>query len=187
MVSRIGDVMTRSVITLHKGANTMDAVKLMAEHAISCIIIIDNSYRPIGIVTERDMVKRVLKNTLDPRSTRIEDVMTSPVITMPGDRKITEAINIMHKYHFRRIVVVTGKNRLLGILTQSDLLMRIHKVQLELEDMNENLRNTIKSLKRYKKATTAEARIDSLKKKIRGLERTLERAHRDVSNPPKKR
>lgn len=186
MVSSVGEVMTRSVITLSKEASVMDAVKLMADNSISCIIVADKSYRPKGIITERDMVKRVLKNNLDPWNTRIDDVMTSPVITMPKERKITEAINIMQKYHFRRIVVVTSNNKLLGILTQSDLLMKIHRVQLELEKMNENLRNSISSLKRYQKASSTEARVKSLKRKVRNLEKALERAQREVTEETEK-
>ena len=180
MVSKIGDVMSRHVITLKKGSRVMDAIKLMAERSISCVIITDNAHRPIGIITERDMVKRVLKNVLDPRSTKIDDVMTSPVITMPAEKRVTDAINMMQKYHFRRIVVATEKNKLLGILTQSDLLMRIRKVQKELEEMNENLRNTINSLKRYKRSAKTETRIKSLKNKIRTLEKALEKVQRDV-------
>lgn len=180
MVSKIGDAMSRHVITLKKGSSVMDAIRLMSGRSISCIIIIDSAQKPIGIITERDMVKRVLKNMLDPGSTKIDDVMTSPVITMPAEKRITDAINMMQKYHFRRIVVATEKNKLLGILTQSDLLMRIHKVQIELEEMNENLRNTINSLRRYKRSAKTEARIKSLKDVIRKLERALERAQRDV-------
>ncbi len=180
MISKIGDVMSRHVVTLKKGSRVIDAIKLMAKHTISCVIIVDNSHRPIGIITERDMVKRVLKNALDPRSTKIDDVMTFPVITMPADKRITDAINMMQKYHFRRIVVATEKNKLLGILTQSDLLMRIHKVQIELEEMNDNLRNTINSLKRYKRSARTESRIKSLKGKIRTLEKALEKVQGDV-------
>lgn len=176
MASNIGDLMSRGVITLKKGSVVMDAVRLMARHSISCVVIIDRSSRPIGIVTERDMVKRVLGNSLDPKKTRIDDVMSSPVITMSADGKMTDAINMMHKYHFRRIVVATDRNRLIGVLTQSDLLSSVYRVQSELEEMNENLRNTIKSLRRYRMAATSEARTSSLRKKVHSLEKALEKA-----------
>jgi CBS domain-containing protein len=182
MVSDIKNVMTKHVITLHKGSTVAEAVKLMAKHTISCVIVVDKGFKPIGIITERDMVKRVLKNKLDTNNTKIGDVMTVPVITLPANRRITDAVNLMHKYHFRRIVVVTTQNKLLGILTQSDLLMEVHKVQLELEKMNDHLRNTVNSLKRYKKETTAQARIKDLKKKISGLEKAMERAQKAANN-----
>jgi CBS domain-containing protein len=180
MVSKIGDVMSKHVITLHIGATVMDAVKIMARRSISCIVIVDRHFKPLGIITERDMVKRVLSNNVDPKNTKIDVVMTSPVITMPADRKITDAIRMMQKYHFRRVVVATDKNKLLGILTQSDLLDNIHRVQLELEDMNENLRNSVSSLRRYSKSSKSEKVIGSLKDKIQKLEKSLEKAHRTV-------
>ncbi len=182
MVSKIEDVMSRQVITLKKGANVMDAVRLMADRAISCVIIVDNAHKPVGIITERDMVKRVLNDALDPESTKIDDVMTSPVITIPADKRVTDAINMMQKYRLRRVVVATDKNKLLGILTQSDLLVRVHKVQKELGKMNESLRNTINSLNRYKKVTTSDARITSLKKKIHELEKELKKT-RNATQP----
>lgn len=182
MVSKISDVMTTHVVTMQKGNSIMAAVNLMADRSISCVIVVDSDSRPIGIMTERDMVKRVLKNVIDPRITKIDEVMTAPVITISADMKITEAINMMHKYHFRRVVVVTDKNRLMGVLTQSDLLTEVHKVQLELEKMNENLRNSVNSLKRYKKSAGTEATMKILKDKIRKLEKSLEAAQYKNAN-----
>jgi CBS domain-containing protein len=182
MVSKIADVMTTNVVTVKKGTFVSEIVSLMKKHGISCIIVTDHSLRPLGIITERDMVRRVLSNSLNPRKTIVDDVMSTPVITMSSQRKITDAINMMQKFHFRRVVIATDKKKLLGILTQSDLLMEVHKVQLELEKMNEHLKNTVKSLQRYSKVGTTNARVKSLKDKITKMEKTLEKTQRIVEN-----
>jgi CBS domain-containing protein len=187
MVSKIGDVMTRRVITLKRGSGLSEAVRIMADHSISCIIIVDNRMHPLGIVTERDMVRRVLRNKMNTDVLKIDDIMSSPVMTISSEKKITDAINMMQKYHFRRVVVTDKNERLLGILTQSDLLLEVHRVQLELEKMNENLRNTIRSLGRYSKIGTEDARIKSLKSKITRLEKSLERANRSIEKQLKQK
>ena len=74
MVSKISDVMTRNVITLTRGSTVEDAVKIMTKHKISCLVIVNDKDKPVGIVTERDMVRRVLNNGLDPAKTKIDDV-----------------------------------------------------------------------------------------------------------------
>jgi CBS domain-containing protein len=190
MVSTISKLMTKKVITVRNGSMVKEAVSLMTKHGISCVIVVDQSGKPVGIVTERDMVRRVLNNSLRPENTRIDSIMSSPVMTMSPEKRITEAINLMTRYHFRRAVIADKSNKLLGILTQSDLLAEVHKVQLELEEMNESLRKTVRSMQRYSKIGTQSARVSSLKKKITRLEKELEKAKRSVEksgkNPRKK-
>ncbi len=186
MVSKISDVMTKNVITVKKGSTVIEVVKLMTRHGISCVIVVEDSYKPTGIVTERDMVRRVLNNSLDPRTTKIDEIMSSPVMTMSPGKRITDAINLMQKYHFRRAVIADKGDKLMGILTQSDLLMEVHKVQQELERMNENLRLTVKSLQRYSKVGTGSARVKSLKGKIEKLEKSLAQANKILEKTKKK-
>ena len=175
MLGKISDIMTRNVVTLKKGDNVMAAVKLMTENSISCVVITDVSSKPVGIVTERDMVKRVLNNSVDPHTTKIETIMTSPVMTVSSHKRVTQAIEIMQKYRFRRLVIVSDDSKLEGILTQSNLMLKVHKTQIELEKMNESLRKSLDSIRRYSKVGTKDARVKSLKEKVRKLESKLEK------------
>jgi CBS domain-containing protein len=177
MVKSISEIMTRNVITITKGSSVGEAVRLMTKHRISCLIITDTNYKPVGIVTERDMVRRVLKNNLDIERTKIDEIMSSPVMTMHKEKRITDAIALMEKYHFRRVVVSDKDGKLLGVVTQSDLLLQVYEVKMELEEMNDSLRNTVKSLKRYNTISTESARIKALKEKIRRLEKNIENSH----------
>ena len=185
MVSKISDVMTRNVITLTRGSTVEDAVKIMTKHKISCLVIVNDKDKPVGIVTERDMVRRVLNNGLDPAKTKIDDVMSSPVMTMSTEKRVTDAISLMQKYHFRRVVISDKSGKLCGVLTQSDLLLQVYKVKTELEEMNTHLRNTVKSLKRYSDIGTENARVKNLKQKVTKLERSLERTHKILDKETK--
>ena len=130
MVVKIGDIMTKSVVTLPKGAKISAAAKLMAERSISCIVIVDDRNKPIGIVTERDIVKRVLFANADANKVTLEDIMSSPVITTTKDTKLMVAMKKMRENSIRRLVSVDKDRELNGIVTQTDL----HKVMHRLEE-----------------------------------------------------
>ena len=178
MLSKIADTMTRDVVTLKKDDIVMKAVRTMSDKSISCLVVVDSAYKPIGIVTERDMVKRVLNNSVDPENTRIETIMTSPVMTVSAEKNIIQAIEMMHKYHFRRLVITSKDGKLTGILTQSNLLMKVHETQIELEKMNESLMKSVSSLRKYSKIGTKDARVKSLKSKIKRLESELKKTRK---------
>jgi len=129
MTVKIGDIMTKSVVTLPKGAKISAAAKLMAERSISCIVIVDDGNKPIGIVTERDIVKRVLFANADANKVTLEDVMSSPVITTTKETKLMLAMKKMKENSIRRLVSVDKDGELDGIITQTDLHKVMHKLQ----------------------------------------------------------
>lgn len=129
-VIKIGEIMTKSVVTLPKGAKISAAAKLMAERSISCIVIVDDRNKPIGIVTERDIVKRVLFANADPNKVILEDVMSSPVVTAGKDIKLMAAMKLMRENSIRRLVIIEKSGELNGIVTQTDL----HKVMGRLHE-----------------------------------------------------
>ena len=118
---KVGTFMTRSVITLPKSAKVSSAARLMAERSISCIVIVDNNNRPAGIITERDIVRRVLFANIDPKTKKLGDVMSSPVITASRETGIFDAMKTMQKNKIRRIVIVDTDGKLIGLVTQTDL------------------------------------------------------------------
>ncbi len=120
-VVTVGRCMTKSVVTLPKDAKVTSAIRLMAERSISCIVVVNKTNKPIGIITERDLVKRVLFANIFPKETKMEQVMSSPVITTSKNTNIFEAITKMQKNKIRRLVVTDSKGKLIGIVTQTDL------------------------------------------------------------------
>ncbi len=180
-MSKISEVMTSPVITLARDGLIMDAVRLMSEKSISCVVITDSRDKPIGIITERDMVRRVLNNRIDPEATKIDAVMTSPVKTMSADMKVIQAIEAMHKFRFRRLVIAGDDGKLVGVVTQSNLMMKVHATQIELEKMNENLRKSLSSIQKYSKVGSRDARVKDLKAKIKKLEKEMTEYRKDTN------
>ena len=116
----VRDIMTRDVATIDiKNDVTSLALKMLGLDVGS--IIITDKGRPVGIVTERDIVKKIVSKNLTPNDISIGELMTTPLITIPATEDVTNAMYRMVKMRIRRLPVVEG-GRLIGIITDTDLL-----------------------------------------------------------------
>jgi CBS domain-containing protein len=116
---RIEKLMTRNVITLPADASVYDAVKLMNKNRIGCLVVVDNSHI-VGILTERDLLERVLEKCKNPKETRISEIMTRHVITGKPDMELSDATKVMFKNKVKKLPIIE-KNRLVGIVTLTDI------------------------------------------------------------------
>jgi CBS domain-containing protein len=148
-IQTVDSFMTKHVVTLSKKDLVREAIQIMAKKTISCIVIVDKNKKPVGVVTERDLVKRVLQMNVNPHGTEISVVMSSPVITVTTDADIFDVMITMQKHNFRRVIVVDKEKRLVGLVTQSDLFRGIKKVQAELETINNQMRRELERLKNF--------------------------------------
>jgi CBS domain-containing protein len=118
-VAKIRDLMVKEVITLQAHASVYQAVKLMNENKIGCLVIIRNG-ETAGILTERDLLERVLEKCKNPKETNVFEVMTSHVITGNPEMEISEATRIMFENRVKKLPLVEG-NKLVGIVTLTDI------------------------------------------------------------------
>ena len=115
----VKDVMISDLATLDASTSIRDAAKLMDEKDIGCIIVTKNQL-PIGILTERDFVKRIAaKEKL--LTTSLEEVMSSPLIEIGSNETIWEAAQIMKTNNIHKLPVKKG-NQIIGIVTSTDLV-----------------------------------------------------------------
>lgn len=130
----VKEIMTRSVITAGKNACVPMLALLMKERNVGCIIITNDDKKPVGIVTEKDLVTRVLAEITDENlvarvlneTTELNrltarDVTSSPLITVNPDETINQAARKMRKHGIRRLCVMR-KGNLLGIISSKDIL-----------------------------------------------------------------
>jgi CBS domain-containing protein len=115
----VKDVMISDLATLDASTSIRDAAKLMDEKDIGCIIVTKNQL-PIGILTERDFVKRIAaKEKL--LTTSLEEVMSSPLIEIDPNETVWEAAQIMKTNNIHKLPVKKG-NQIIGIVTSTDLV-----------------------------------------------------------------
>ena len=118
-VVQLQDIMTKDVVTGGKDASIFEAAKLMEARDVSCIVIVEGD-APAGIVTERDMVRKVIIQDID-KSANVETIMTSPVATAEMTEEVTSGAKLMVEKGIRRLPVVAN-GKLAGIVTATDIL-----------------------------------------------------------------
>lgn len=116
----IKDVMTKSVKTARYDDTVQDAVRKMNKFGIGSLIIVDEGMRPIGIITEDDILKRIVEPCLDPSTMSVRDIMSSPLVTITEDASVEEAARLMTRKGIKRLPVLRGKE-LVGIITATDI------------------------------------------------------------------
>ena len=124
-IKTVESFMTRNIVTLSETASIREAVNLMAERSISCIVIADSNNKPEGIITERDLVKKVLYENMNPDEATINSIMSAPVVSISKDTDILEAMMTMQKNKFRRVIVTDTNGDLIGLVTQTDLFKAV--------------------------------------------------------------
>ena len=117
----VKDVMSSPTITVPENAAANRVAELMEKNDLGCIIVTTKDGKPIGIITERDLVLRVLAKNIKPDTLKAEKVMTSPLITTEPDATITETARRMSRLNIRRLGVVY-KGKLVGIISSKDVL-----------------------------------------------------------------
>lgn len=116
----VREVMTRPVITADVDIDVLTAAKRMALANVGCLIVVSGE-KPIGILTERDLVKKVVAKATDPQMVKVEDVMSSPLVTISPEASLRDAASLMLKSRIKRLPV-TSNGRLVGIITDTDLV-----------------------------------------------------------------
>lgn len=105
------------------GETVIAIAERMRQRTVGCLVVLNDAQEPIGIVTDRDLVIRVLAEGKDPYATRIEEVMTTAPKIVSEGTAIEQAVGLMRSGAFRRLPVVDRTGKLLGILTLDDILM----------------------------------------------------------------
>ena len=113
-------IMTKKVMSADLKTSAMDCAKAMAKGGVSCAVI-TQAGAPIGVVTERDLVSKVLADGLDPGGVFAQDIMSTPLITVSEEATIAQAATMMAGYRIRRLVVVDRFGGMVGIITTGDI------------------------------------------------------------------
>ena len=116
----VKDIMAVNVVTMPPDASIFEVSKSMSEMDIGSVIIADSD-KPVGIITEADIVRRVIAGEKDTKITKAADIMSSPIIHVEPGTGLTDAMRVMAKSNIRRVAVLKN-NSLAGIITSRDIL-----------------------------------------------------------------
>lgn len=121
----IGEICSRDVVFVGRFESCADAAKLMREHHVGSLVVVDQDgarRRPVGIVTDRDLAVGVMALGLDPEKTLVDGVMRPQVAVVREDEGIGRAIALMRAEGVRRLPVVDASGALAGVLAADDLI-----------------------------------------------------------------
>ncbi|MCD6549234.1 CBS domain-containing protein [Candidatus Micrarchaeota archaeon] len=118
---KVGDCMTKGVIAIPASRPVIDAARAMSHAKVGSVIVLKNN-KAVGIVTERDIVRKVVARNRDPSKVRLSSIMSSPLRVVKVDTSIGEAARIMRKYEIKKLPVVNNKGMLVGVVTETDIL-----------------------------------------------------------------
>jgi CBS domain-containing protein len=133
----------RHVISLGPNASIYEAACLMTGANCGSVLIIDNGSTLLGIVTERDLMTRVLAKALDPSATLVSAVMTRSPRTVPPETRVADAVLIMIERGFRNLPVVTTEGKILGVFSARDALPREIHAAVGLAEFNEQVNDAL--------------------------------------------
>ena len=118
---RVKAAMNRKMITLDKGLSVKSAIRLMVKKNIGSVVVTaDSSSNPVGILTERDILKSIAYRSVRPEKTKIEEIMSTPILSVEQDATLGDAAQMMIKKNIRRLLVKQD-DKYVGIITQRDL------------------------------------------------------------------
>lgn len=127
MSYRVLDYMHQPLLTVDVGSSALAVSKLMAEKGTGYAVVLEKT-RPIGMVTEKDLVIKVMSREKDPSNIRIADIMSTPLITVSTGATLEEAVNAMAEHRIRRLPVVKD-NVIYGVFTSRDLTRHFSEYQ----------------------------------------------------------
>jgi signal-transduction protein with cAMP-binding, CBS, and nucleotidyltransferase domain len=143
-LTKIGDLMTEKLETIEASLSAQEAAMKMRDRNVSSLVVIDANNKTVGIITERDLVRKVCVHDASSRDTSVQDILSDALVTTDAISEVGVAADIMIQNQVRHLLVVKDEdiNKPLGIITPSDLA-RYLKENLDIDDVNATI---IKSL-----------------------------------------
>lgn len=122
-VQEILDKRPKPVVSIEPLASVLDAAQLMAEHNVGSLVVLIDEYL-VGIVTERDYVRKVILDHKTSKETKISEIMTRNVVKVTPETSPRECIDLMREHHIRHLPVLV-EGRVVGIISLRDLFMDV--------------------------------------------------------------
>lgn len=133
----------KHVISLGPDATVYEAACLMTQAHCGSVLIIDTASMLLGILTERDLMTRVLAKAMDPAATPVSEVMTRNPRCVAPEMKVADAVVIMIERGFRHLPIIAEGGKILGVFSVRDALPREVNIAVSLAEFNEQVNDAL--------------------------------------------
>ena len=127
----VSDIMTMNVVTIESKDFAINACKKYKERGVGCLVVMDNKL-VVGILTERDIIERIIIDEKNPKKTKVEDIMTKNIKTVHAAAKVEQAAEMMKTYKIKKLPVILN-NEIVGIVTATDITNNMPDFSKELK------------------------------------------------------
>lgn len=127
MAHKLEERMHSEVTLVHPDKSIKYAGQILKAVGIGCLVVVDEN-GPVGILTERDIVQKVVANGLNPEEIRVADVMSKELITLKKESTIEDAVDIMESKGIKKLPIIDN-NHVVGIVTMSDMVKYLREME----------------------------------------------------------
>jgi CBS domain-containing protein len=145
MTQSIAEIMTEKLETIIITGSAQDAAKKMSDKDVSSLVVTDNNNKPVGIITERDLVRKVSVKDVNSSNILIKDILSSPLVTIDSKLTIEGAADTMVNNKVRHLLVVDNNNinRPVGVITTTDFASYL-KENIDMDEVNARILESLK-------------------------------------------
>jgi CBS domain-containing protein len=145
MTQSIAEIMTEKLETIIITGSAQDAAKKMSDKDVSSLVVTDNNNKPVGIITERDLVRKVSVKDVNSSNVLIKDILSSPLVTIDSKLTIEGAADTMVNNKVRHLLVVDNNNinRPVGVITTTDFASYL-KENIDMDEVNARILESLK-------------------------------------------
>ena len=132
----VSDIMTPKVVTIESGEPVLQACKKYKECGVGCLVVMNNNL-VVGILTERDIIERIIIDEKNPNKITVEDIMSRNIKTIHATARIEQAAEMMKTHRIKKIPVILN-NEIVGIVTATDISNNIQDFSKEFKQVFKN-------------------------------------------------
>jgi signal-transduction protein with cAMP-binding, CBS, and nucleotidyltransferase domain len=126
LLTSVKEIANKKILSIEEAESVKSAAQSMLKNDVSSLMVTSNG-KPVGIVTERDVLRRVTVKGIDPVKTSVKGIMSSPLITIKSDASLADATILMHLKKVRHLFVMDG-GKVVCIFTDRDLLLQVFEL-----------------------------------------------------------
>ena len=120
IIDKVGELISKNLIYINSDSNTIKAAILMRENNISCLVVKEKG-EFVGIVTEKDIINKVVAEEFYPGDVKISDIMSKDLVSISANGRIEDAVKLMRKKGVRRLIVLED-DIVIGVITETDIV-----------------------------------------------------------------
>ena len=120
-MATVAEVMTKNVQVIAESVSVLEALQKMKKFRIGCLVVVAGN-EAIGILTDSDILYKVVAAEMDLKRSRVSAIMSRPLITIEPEATLDDAAALMARHKIKKLPIVDGNGKLVGIITATDLI-----------------------------------------------------------------